>query len=48
MDPEYRFHDMIFFILTSISIIGYGSTIVSTRGRIAIIFLMLFAIFKIP
>ena len=42
------FHSTLFFIMTTIGIIGYNSTITSILGRLIIIAVIIFSIYEIP
>mmetsp|Transcript_86848 Transcript_86848/g.119620 ORF Transcript_86848/g.119620 Transcript_86848/m.119620 type:complete len:211 (+) Transcript_86848:182-814(+) len=45
---EFTFHKAAFFCMTSISIIGYGSSVVTDLGRVFLIFLLLVVMVVIP
>lgn len=52
-DPEqikedFQFDRVIFFVMTTVSTIGYGSKIISTAGRITIIICLAFVVYFIP
>lgn len=49
-DPDGNFvwHNSAFFILTSISIIGYASYVVTTEGRVFLIIFLFFTFATIP
>ena len=42
------FHDTFFFMMTTISTVGYGSTIISPIGRISIIFFIAIVVVIVP
>lgn len=45
---DFSFHNTLFFIMTSVSIIGYGSTVTTFFGRVFLIFLLAFVFIAIP
>ena len=47
-DNNFNFHNSAFFILTSISIIGYGSYVVTVEGRVFLIFFLGLTFATIP
>lgn len=46
--PVHEFHNVFFFVMTTVSTIGYGSSIVTTWGWIAIIILLLISLAIVP
>lgn len=48
VNEDFKFDRVIFFVMTTVSTIGYRSDIVSTTGRITTILLLAFVVYFIP
>ena len=47
-DEKLPLHDWVFFVMTTVSTIGYGSTVVSVIGRLFVIIMMIILLSRIP
>jgi len=45
---SFAFFDSFYFMMTTISVVGYGSSIASLQGKLALIIIILFIIITIP
>ena len=43
-----QLHDWVFFVMTTVSTIGYGSTVVTVLGRLFVIIMMIILLSRIP